>query len=411
MKIFVINKFLYNRGGDAIVALNTGKLLKARGHEVFYWGMKDVRNADFPHEDLFLDEVDLNKGHGAGRQLQIAANMLYSLEAKKKIKRLIDRVGQPDIVHLHNFAHQISPSILDVFNKYKIPSVMTMHDYKMVCAAYTLIADGKICERCSGGKYFNCFQSACVKASKAKSLLNSIEMFLHHKILRIYDRISIFISPSVFLKNKINEMGFKRPVEVLPNFVDPAEYQPIFGETPKTIFYLGRISQEKGISTLINAVAGLPHIQLKIIGDGPLRAELESYIKEKNLKNIKFLGHLSGNHLTHEINVCRFIVLPSQWYENNPRSVIEAFALGKPVVGSQIGGIPELVREGETGFNFEPGNANDLAQKISSLISNPAQCLAMGQKARRLVETELNPDKHYQGLMSIYNKALSSSQR
>ncbi len=406
MKVLIINKFLYNRGGDAIVALNTGELLEKNEHEVVFWGMKNALNKSFAHDDLFIDEIDLNMVGGVKNRLRAAGNMLYSYEAKRKVETLIERVGKPDIVHLHNFAHQISPSILDVFRRYNIPCVMTMHDYKMVCASYTLLSDGQLCEKCAGANYFSCFREGCVKDSKTKSLLNSVEMYLHHKIFHIYDHIDLFISPSRFLKDKVQAMGFKRPIEVLPNFVDISD-EPDDDVYSKTICYVGRLSKEKGISTLLEAMKILPEIGLKIMGDGPWRKELENKVRLENLKNIVFLGHLSGNKFKEEIRSCRFSVSPSEWYENNPRSIIESFALAKPVIGSRIGGIPELVRDQETGLTFECGNATDLAVKIATLMSNPEQCAAMGKRARRWVQDELNSVKHYERLLAIYQRVIN----
>lgn len=407
MKVLIVNKYLYAKGGDAISALATGDLLISKGHEVVFWGMKDEKNSPYPHHDIFINKVDLSSSVGIKQQLKIAGKVLYSFEAKAKIKKLIQRIGKPDIVHLHNFAHQISPSILHVFKKYKIPCVMTMHDYKLVCASYALLAHGNICEKCAGNSYINCFMEGCVKNSKAKSLLNTVEMYLHHKVLHIYDLIDVFISPSKFLKNKIEEMGFKGRIEYLPNFVNHEEYQPSYQWTEKSIVYFGRLSEEKGLLTLIQAVKSCPDITLKIIGDGPLRERLELNVKDEGKHNIIFLGHKTGEDLKTEIRKSMFVVLPSKWYENNPRSIIEGFALGKPVLGSRIGGIPELVIDNETGLMFESGNVEDLRVKIIQLFHDTKEIEHMGRNARRLIENELNAEKYYQGLMDIYHQALA----
>lgn len=409
MKILVINKYLYSRGGDAIVTLSTGELLQAYGHDVVFWGMKNPQNRTFPNTDLFIDEVDLNTGGGGVKgQLRIAGNMLYSLEAKRKVEELIKRTGKPDLVHLHNFAHQISPSVLHVFRKHNIPCVMTMHDYKLVCAAYSMLSKGAPCEKCAGGAYHQCFLTGCVKGSKAKSLLNTVEMYLHHKILNIYKYIDLFISPSRFLKDKVQSMGFDRPVEVLPNFINITDYQPRFEAGEQTICYIGRLSSEKGVPTLIEALKLLPQVHLKIIGDGPLRVELETKVTSSGMKNVSFLGHCSGDQLKEEIRTSRFAVCPSECYENNPRSVIETFALGKPVVGARIGGIPELVRDHETGLTFQHGNVTDLVEKITDLMAAPERCVAMGRRARQWAEQELTSDKHYDRLMCLYRRVLDS---
>lgn len=407
MKILLINKFLYPRGGDAIVTLSTGDLLESHGHQVIYWGMKSPHNRSFAHSDLFIDEVDLNDETSGRNKLRIAGNLLYSLEARTKIKNLIKRIGVPDMIHLHNFAHQISPSILHVFERLRIPCVMTMHDYKMVCATYTLLSGDQLCDKCSTGAYWNCFQQGCVKSSKAKSLLNTAEMYLHHRFLNIYKSIDTFISPSQFMKDKVAAMGFRWPVKVLPNFINGHDYSPESSVSEKVIGYVGRLSKEKGIATLIQSIKNLPDVQLKIMGDGPLRGELQEMVRSQNMSNILFLGHLTAEQLKKEMGACMFMVCPSEWYENNPRSVIESFALGKPVIGARIGGIPELVRDDVTGMTFTCGNAGELRYAISRLTANPDRCTVMGQRARQWVLDELNPFKHYRQLISIYQQAIN----
>jgi glycosyltransferase involved in cell wall biosynthesis len=293
-----------------------------------------------------------------------------------------------------------------VLKKFHIPVVMTLRDYKLVCASYNMLVQGKACEACKDGKYYHCFLKGCVKGSKAKSLLNTIEMYLHHKILSIYDIVDIFISPSRFLKTKMGEMGAKGKFVYLPNFVRVDEFQPQYTWNENSIVYFGRLSEEKGLLTLVKAMKDIPEISLKIIGEGPLREHLESGIVKNGIGNIRFLGYKSGEELNAEIRNSMFVVLPSEWYENNPRAIIEGFALGKPAVGSRIGGIPELVRDDETGFTFQAGDPEDLKKKILLLAKNPEKILLMGKRARSFVEQELNPEKHYEKLMEIYKQAM-----
>jgi len=329
------------------------------------------------------------------------------MEAKCKIERLI-KLEKPDIVHLNNFAHQISPSILDVFRKHKISVVMTMHDYKMVCPAYSMFSNGKPCEKCKNGKYYQCFLKKCTKDSYIKSLLNTIEMYFHHKILHIYDTIDVFISPSKFLMNKVRNMGFKEQIVFLPNFVNIQDFQPSYEWQEESIVYVGRLSYEKGLETLLNAIKKI-NINLKIIGDGPMKESLKFKVKREKINNVVFLEYRTGNELKDEIRNSMAMVLPSECYENNPRSVIESFALGKPVIGARIGGIPELVKDGETGFTFEPGNVNDLRLKIERLLENPDKIIEMGKKARKFAEENFGQEKHYQRLMEIYRMAIEGT--
>lgn len=402
MKILLVNKFFYLKGGSEYVFFEEGKLLESRGHKVVFFSMQNPKNLPSEHKGYFTSNVDYEKGKLKDK-IDAALKLLYSFEAKRKIEQLIKQ-ERPDIAHLHNIYHQISPSILHSLKKYRIPIVMTLHDYKMVCASYLLFADGRPCEACMGERYYNCFLKACVKDSRAKSFLNTIEMYLHHKMLRIYGLVDVFISPSKFVKHKLERMAFKRKIIHLPNFIKCDEIiNPQFSAGEKSIVYFGRLSPEKGLFTLLKAVKGLD-VVLKIIGVGPAEESLRLKAKNEKLTNINFLGYMIGEELKDEIAKSMFAVLPSECYENNPRSVIEAFALGKPVVGARIGGIPELVKDKVTGSTFKAGDVKDLREKIEQLINSPDKITEMGKNARAFVEQELNPEKHYQRLMEIYRR-------
>lgn len=405
MKILIVNKFLYRKGGDAISALDTGELLSSKGHDVMFWGMNHPSNLDYPYKKYFVPYVDYYNTRGINSRIKLALNILYSYEAKSKIEALIKK-EKPDIVHLHNFAHQISPSILHAFKKYDIPVVMTMHDYKLVCPIYTMTLNGRPCERCKDGKFYQCFINRCNDNSSVKSFINMVEMYLHHNILKIYDLVNILISPSVFLKLECEKMGLKKEVEYLPNFIDTKDFVPSSASTDSYIVYFGRLSKEKGLFTLIEALKQSA-INLKIVGDGPIKESLAEKVKINSMNNVEFLGYKSGEELKGVIRRSKCIVLPSEWYENNPRSIMEGFALEKPAIGSRIGGIPELIKDGVTGFTFEPGNALDLRAKIQMLLNDPEKLNEMGKNARKFLEDKLNPENHYEKLMAIYQKVLN----
>jgi len=404
MKILLVNKYLYPKGGAEISTINTGKLLEKKGHEVYFWGMKHPDNFIYSYSDLFVDYIDYNVNINLFKKLKLAFNLLYSLESKAKFEAFINLVN-PDIVHLNNIYHHLSPSIIDVLKKYDIPAIMTMHDYKMVCPSYLLLSKGKVCEKCKNGKFYHCLLNKCTKNSLFKSFLNTVEMYLHHNILKIYDYISCYISPSRFLLNKIKEMGLKGKVVYLPNFVNIENFNPQYEWEEESILYVGRLSEEKGVTTLIKAVKNI-NLNLKIIGDGPLKKYLIDKVKSENLKNVKFLGYMKQENLFNLVKSCMFTVIPSECYENNPRSVIESFALGKPVIGARIGGIPELVKDWETGLTFESGNIDDLWEKIIIMLDNKDKIPQMGYNARKLVEKDFNPEKHYEKLIKIYEQVI-----
>ena len=222
MRILLVNKFLFPKGGDAICTLSTGDLLRNRGHQVTYWGMAHPDNPGYDNAHFFVPHVDLTQTHNLAEQIRISRNIIYSREAKSRFAEMVDSF-KPDIVHLHNFAHQISPSILDIVDKLNLPAVMTMHDYKLVCPAYTLLSKNHTCERCRGGRFHWCLLRRCIKDSYPKSLLNTIEMILHHRVWKIYDPIRIFISPSRFLKDQCQRMGFRGTIIHLANFIHPRD--------------------------------------------------------------------------------------------------------------------------------------------------------------------------------------------
>ena len=403
MRIILVNKYFYPRGGAEQSFLQTAELLKKNGHRVSFFSMRHPRNLPCEYARFFVSNVDYENTTLVS-SICSAGRMLYSFEARRNIEELIKK-EKPDIAHLNNIYHQLSPSLIHSLKKYGIPIVMTLRDYKLVCASYSLLSKGRVCELCKDGKYFNCFLQGCVKGSRIKSLLNTVEMYLHHKFLHIYDMVNVFISPSQFLRDKVLEMGFKARIEYLPNFVQVDEFEPHYDFQENSICYIGRLSQEKGLSTLLKAMQKLPKIRLKLIGEGPLREKLQKEAKDLGLSNVDFLGYKAPDELKVEVAKAMFVVLPSQWYENNPRSIIEGFALGKPAVASRIGGIPELVKDNVTGFTFEPGNAEDLALKIKTLAEDREGIKEMGKNCREFVEDKLNPKEYYQGLVKIYNQA------
>lgn len=401
MKILLANKYFYLKGGAECVFLDSARLLSNKGHKILFFSMHHPKNIYSVYEKYFVSNVDYEKG-GIKNKIDSSIKLLYSFEARRKAEELIKK-EKPDIAHLHNIYHQISPSILHALKKFNIPVVVTLHDYKMVCASYHMLSNGRICEACRSGKYYNCFFKKCVKDSKIKSFLNTIEMYLHHKIFHIYDLVDVFISPSMFLKNKLEEMGFKGTIVYLPNFVNLEEYKPQYAGEENSIIYFGRLSKEKGLFTLLEAMKGL-NIKLKIIGEGPSKEDLKRRAFGAGSSNIEFLGYMAGEDLKDEIRKSMFVILPSEWYENNPRTIIEGFALGKPAISARIGGIPELVKDDETGLTFEPWNTDDLKRKISHLLENPSEILRMGKIARKIVCEEFNPERHYEKLMDIYKQ-------
>jgi len=402
MKILLVNKFFFLKGGTERSFFDTARILTRNGHKVIYFSMANPNNFDSSSSEYFTKHIDFTHPLSLMEKITGAAHLIYSIDAKKKIKKLI-KDERPDIVHLHNIHSQISPSILTVLKNENIPSVMTLHDYKMACPVYTLFLRGKICERCSQKKFYHCFLNKCTKDSYLKSLLNTLEMSIHHNVMHIYDLVDVFISPSQFLIGKLRKMGFSRSIYYLPNPIFLDEYRCSYEWDTKTLMYLGRLSHEKGLHTLLKAVKGID-ADCQIHGKGPLEHELKKIKQKEQLNNVTFYGHSGKEKIREYIKRAMFVVVPSEWYENSPYAVTEAFASGKPVIGSRIGGIPELVVDYETGLTFHPGNEDELRSHILYFLNNPDKIREMGKKARKLAEEKLNPSNFYNKLFSIYEK-------
>jgi len=404
MKVLFINKFFFPKGGAETSFFATARLLEEKGHRIAFFSMAHPANQESPYSQYFVSRVDFENPDSFPEKMKIPGRILYSFEAKRKLSRLLKQ-DKPDVAHLHNIHHQISPSILHTLRKWNIPTVMTLHDYKMVCPVYTLFRQGKICEQCRKGKYYHCFLHRCSKDSYPKSLLNTMEMYLHHRLLHLYRLVDVLISPSRFLKEKIREMGMGGKVAYLPHFINVQDFLPSYRWSENSIVYFGRLSAEKGLFTLLKAVKGLGVI-CKIVGDGPLRSALENKARHEGLANVSFLGYRSQEQLKPEIQKSLLVVLPSEWYENNSRSLMESYALGKPVIGSRIGGIPEFIEDDKTGLLFEPGNPKDLREKIVHLTSRFEKIKKMGENGRKAAEENFNPESYYHQLMILYKRAM-----
>ncbi|MCX8158635.1 MAG: glycosyltransferase, partial [Candidatus Diapherotrites archaeon] len=310
MRIILVDKYFFIKGGAEESFFQTADLLKSKGHKVVFFSMHHSRNLKTEYEKYFVSEVDHEKQRGI-KALSNAIKIIYSTEAYKKISSLI-KEEKPDIAHLHNIYHQLSPSIIDALKKFRVPMVMTLHDYKLVCPSYSLFCNGRVCQKCQNKKFYHCFLSRCVKDSYLKSLVNTIEMYVHHCLWHIYDKVDVFISPSMFLKEKLKEMGFNKRIEYLPNFVRLDDFTPEYEFSENSVVYFGRLSKEKGLATLLRAMQGLPNIKLKLVGEGPMRAALEKEAENLNLKNVEFLGYKNKQELQQEIKKSMCVVLPSE---------------------------------------------------------------------------------------------------
>jgi len=308
-------------------------------------------------------------------------------------------------MHAHNIYGGLTTSILDIAQKKGVPVVMTLHDYKLICPSYSMLNRGDVCEDCKGGRFIHSLLNTCHKESLTASGVYCIESYLN-KWLHKYDTIRYFICPSMFSLTKHAEHGVPRERLLhIRNFVNFAEHKPQYDDGRYALF-VGRLSKEKGILTLLAAVEHLD-VPVRIVGDGPLKAEYEGYVAEHKMKQVTFEGYKSGDELKQLYENAAYLVMPSEWYENAPMTILEAFAYGKPVIGSRIGGIPEMIDHGKTGMLFAMGDAGQLAECILSLWSDKSLRRQMGHAARDKVEREFSADAHYEQLMKVYRNLLN----
>ncbi len=400
LKILFVNKFLYPKGGSETYIFNLASYLERKGHNVEYFGMEHRENIVTNSLNLSVNNMEF-RGKSIKKFLY-PFKIIYSVEAKNKIREII-LATKPDIIHLNNFNFQITPSILYEIKKYNIPVVMTLHDYQLVCPNHMLCLENKkkICEECLGRKYTNCIKNKCIHNSRIKSVLAAAEGTIYYKLGTYEKYIDYFISPSAFLKNKIVEFGEKEnKIMTIYNFVSDTTPNKVNDKKEKFILYFGRLSIQKGIATLIEASKRLPEINFVIAGGG----ELENQIK--GIKNINYVGYKSGEELKALISNALFTICPSQWYENCPMSVLESQMYGTPVIGANIGGIPELIEDGKDGLLFKSGNVEDLVSKIKYLYSDTALLKSFSDSCAKRVQQRFSIDSYYEELINVYNLAI-----
>ncbi|MBD5393026.1 MAG: glycosyltransferase family 4 protein [Lachnospiraceae bacterium] len=367
-KVLIVNKFLYPNGGSETYIFELGKQLQKEGYEVQYFGMQDERNIVGNHAESYTGNMDFHTGKLS--RLIYPFKIIYSTEARRAIRKVLDDFG-PDVVHLNNFNFQITPSVIYEVKKYekqsghKVKIIFTAHDYQLICPNHMLRcpATEENCEKCIDGAYINCMKGNCIHNSKVKSILGMAEGYFY-KCFKAYRYIDTVICPSRFIQEKLEHNPLLRGKTVLMyNFITAADSVDGSEESKKEdyVVYFGRYSREKGIETLLKACERLPHIKFVFAGKGPLEEQVNC------IKNIENKGFLTGSELKDVIKRARFSIYPSQWYENCPFSVMESIQYGTPVLGADIGGIPELIDENVTGELFESGNGEELTQKIEKL--------------------------------------------
>jgi glycosyltransferase involved in cell wall biosynthesis len=407
LKIILANKFLYPRGGDCLYTLRLMKLLREAGHEVFPFSMIHPSNIETGYEKYYVSHIDFNeklKRPSPLGALKVVARSIVNIEAARGMDRLI-KDTRPDIVHLQNIHHQLTPAIIEPALRHKVPVVWTLHDYILNCPNDNFYRCGKVCSECLQGGFYHAIIHRCKKGSLGASIVAAAESYTHTPN-RLAGKVAKFICPSKFMADILVKGGMpEQKVISIPNFLPPLEIE---ANGEDYFLFFGRLTAEKGVDTLIRAFNIWGKGRLFIAGDGPQRGEYQTLCEDANIRNVTFLGHQTQTSVHRLLAGCKAAIVPSTWWENLPYSVMETMAAGKPVIASRIGGIPEMVEHGINGLLFSAGNSADLCDMLDLIWNSPEKAHTLGKAGQAKVLSEYSPEKHYKRLMQVYDEATGS---
>ena len=402
MRVLLINNFHYLKGGSEAVYFNMARMFTQAGHDVLFFSCTSDRNLEYGANEHFVaPNSEVNPVVGAMRYI-------YNGSAACALDKLLTE-HRVDIAHIHLFWGGLSSSILGVLKRHKVPVVHTAHDYRMICPAYTLRRpDGTICDSCYGGNYLHCIAHKCSKNSLLRSCLMSGEFFFRNWFIRPLKAIDglVFVSRFSYEQHlKALPALAQKQTLVAHNAIDFLPESAISQQMGSYYLYFGRLSHEKGLVTLIEAFNALSDLRLKIVGEGPM----ESSLREIASANIEFCGYQSGDALRQTIRQCKAIVVPSEWYENNPMTIIEASMAGIPTIGARIGGIPEIIVEGKTGYIFTSKSVSELTEAVTKLEALSAeQYQAMSLECRKFADEKFSSRALYEKIIKFYTSILES---
>jgi glycosyltransferase involved in cell wall biosynthesis len=392
MRVLIVHGAYQQFGGEDSVVRAERELLERHGDEVLLYS----RHNDETKQFNFVDKA------------AFFPQTLYSWKSSAEIADVVQGF-KPDVAFVHNVYPLISPSVYYKLNSLGVPAVQVLHNFRPFCPNGFYYTQGQVCEDCRGGNYLSAVRKRCYKDSYLLSGLYGLTLGAN-RLAGMIDNIAGFICLTEFFKIKMQEAGVPdSKLFVRPNFVYAPPLESEAKSAGKYALYLGRLSPEKGCLTLIHAFEQMPGLTLKMIGTGPQEQELKDYVRDKGVTNIEFLGFKSGDEKWQLLRDALCLVLPSEWYENFPVTVLEGFMAAKPVVASRMGGLPYIVEDGKTGLLFEAGAAQELAQKIQQLAGDPAAAQRMGARGRTLSETKYGPEQGYRNLMDIFSQVQASA--
>jgi glycosyltransferase involved in cell wall biosynthesis len=409
MRILFCNKYNYPFSGTEVYLFEAMDLMRSKGHEVALFSMADPRGMPTPYDRHFMPHADFKKQDGWFHKVGLAGHAIYSREARRRIRAMIAEF-RPDVAHVRNIYHHLSPSILWELKSQKVPVVYHLNDFKVLCASYNLVLRGEACEACKGGEFWHALKEKCYPGWGARMTL--VAEAYAHKWLGTYRKcVDCFLAPSQFVRDKFVEHGWD-PVkfEVLPHFQPVKEVRERSAENAP-LLYFGRLSPEKGVADLLHAMQRLPGLRLIVAGDGPERGRLQELAAELALGNVEFVGHIRGAELDRAISDSRFTVLPSHAYETLGKTILESYAEARAVVATDLGSRREVVQDGKTGLLYRTGDVEQLASAIRFLSSQPELAEKMGRAGRELVRQNYTPEAHYEVLVGLYERLVDEKRQ
>ncbi len=410
MRVLFCNKYNFPFSGTEVYLFEVMRLLRAHGHETALFSMADARGEETPYDSYMVDPIDFKGKSGTWKKTKRAAHAVYSIEARRKIRAMI-REFRPDVAHVRNIYHHLSPSILWELKAQGVPVMYHVNDFKLLCPSYNLVSKGESCEACRGGAFRHALNAECYPKMSARMAL--VAEAYTHRFLKTYQKcVDQFLAPSVFVRNKFAEHGWDAAkFEVLPHFQEVPSEDVAECDEHASMLYFGRLSAEKGVEDLLHAMKQIPEMELIVAGDGPQRADLEHLARALGLANVRFVGQVNGSERDALIAQSRFTLMPSHAYETLGKTILESYAMGRAVIASDRGSRRELVRDGDTGLLYPCGDFGRLVTRIRELASDPQLAQQMGQAGRDFVVRHHAPEQHYDRLIGLYARLTSKRRR
>ncbi len=406
MRILYCNKYNYAFSGTEVYLFEVMELMRSQGHEVALFSMADPKGDPTPYDRHFVPHIDFKEKTGLWKKMRRAGHAVYSTEARRRIRAMIKEF-RPDVAHVRNIYHHLSPSILWELKAQRVPVLYHLNDFKLLCPSYNLVSHGKACEACKGGEFWHELKERCYPGAGARITL-MMEAYVHRWLGTYRKCVDLFLAPSQFVRDKFVEHGWDgKKFEVLQHF---QKIHPVARTgTDGPLLYFGRLSEEKGVDDLLRSMQQVPQMRLIVAGEGPQRVQLQELAASLRLRNVEFVGHVGKAQRDALIAQSQFTVLPSHAYETLGKTILESYSEGRAVVASDMGSRRELVQEGETGMLYRTGDVDQLARQIAVMGDNPELTARMGRAGREFVRTRHTPEGHYQKLMMLYARLVAGN--